>query len=186
MFKVICLASCLLLTSVQSQAALISHYGYQRDSATNIVKGGGLEWLMWDATKGMSVLGALATYSGWQVASRRQMVSLFNAFKFGRDNWDETGKYVAYNMEWSQDESSPHQALFSLFGYTYQSPESSFCTGPNNTQWCFVTDDGEIGAYIAFADPESVYYSAANISDDFKSIAPLPHSNFAWADHLQV
>ena len=69
------IASCLLVTSMASQAAIISHYGYERDSASNIVTGGGLEWLKWDVTKGLSINAALAAYSadGWMLASNSQM-----------------------------------------------------------------------------------------------------------------
>ena len=63
MLKKILVASCLLVTSMASQATIISHFGYERDSASNIVRGGGLEWLMWDVTKGMSINEALAAYS---------------------------------------------------------------------------------------------------------------------------
>jgi hypothetical protein len=81
----------LLLASVSAPAAVIEYKGYSRDSSSNIVTGGGLEWLKWDVTKGMSIQSALAAYSadGWTLASNSHMAGLFNDFQFGKNDWSD-------------------------------------------------------------------------------------------------
>jgi len=80
-----------LFTGFQANAALITHNGYTLDEDTDIVTGGGLEWLQWDVTKGLSVNTALAANgifggadygNGWTLATNEQMAALFNAFTF--------------------------------------------------------------------------------------------------------
>jgi len=119
MLKKTLLATSLLVTSVASQAALISYNGYERDTASNIVKGGGLEWLMWDATKSWTTSGAVKKYSdeGWKLATNSQMVSLFNAFQFGKSDWSNTERLDQYSfMDWSPHENGPHNKFMKLFG----------------------------------------------------------------------
>jgi hypothetical protein len=80
-----------LFTGFQANAALITHNGYTLDEDTDIVTGGGLEWLQWDVTKGLSVNTAVAANgifggadygNGWTLATNEQMAALFNAFSF--------------------------------------------------------------------------------------------------------
>lgn len=68
--------------SPASYSAIISHSGYSLDTDTNIVTGGGLEWLQWDETDGLSINQAVSTYSsdGWRIATLGEMVGLFNTF----------------------------------------------------------------------------------------------------------
>lgn len=87
MIKKVLMTSCLLIMSMASHAGLISHYGYERESGSNIVVGGGLEWLMWGVTAGMSASSALTIHAGWRLATSAEMVSLFNTFQFGKDDW---------------------------------------------------------------------------------------------------
>ena len=120
MFMKTFIASCLLVTSMASQAALISYNGYQRDSASNIVKGGGLEWLKWDVTNGTSINSALATYAkdGWSLASNIHIATLFNVFQFGKTDWTanpiEQSHWLAINLEGV----SAYENFIELFGET--------------------------------------------------------------------
>jgi len=120
MIKKIMLASCVLVASMTSQAALISYNGYERDTAKNYVTGGGLEWLKWDVTKGMSINSALSAYEsqGWRLASNDDMAILFNQFKFGKSDWHALENVVqSHSTPWgSGDELSSHVAFISLFG----------------------------------------------------------------------
>lgn len=68
-----------------NHAAQITYAGYTLDTESNIVSGGGLEWLQWDQTAGQSPAAALANYdtAGWRIASNTEMAELFNSFGFG-------------------------------------------------------------------------------------------------------
>lgn len=122
MLKKIFLASGLLVASMVSQAGVISYYGYERDDTSNIITGGGLEWLKWDATAGMSINSALSTYGqdGWELVSNVQMAGLFNTFQFGKTDWlaDENIRQ-SITTPWGPSEDSPHNALLSLFGVNH-------------------------------------------------------------------
>jgi hypothetical protein len=77
-----------ILTSsmgLSAQAATYDYAGYSLDIDTNIVTGGGLEWLQWDETQGLTIVQALETYNadGWRLASLNEMASVLNAFDFG-------------------------------------------------------------------------------------------------------
>ena len=119
MFKKIVLASFLIVTSMASQAALISYNGYERESDTKIVKGGGLEWLMWDVTNGKTITYALGEYSGWRLASNKDMGNLFNTFGFGRSHWasnESVGEYA--EIAHSPNIEGSHFKFIELFGNT--------------------------------------------------------------------
>lgn len=115
------LASCLFVTSMAAQAGLISHGAYSRASDATVVSSADLEWLMWDATKGLSIDDALAKYQsqGWVLASNAQMADLFKAFQFGKDDWLDTETLSQeYAFTWSADELSIHNTFISMFGMT--------------------------------------------------------------------
>lgn len=123
MLKKVLVASCLLVASMASQATMISHFGYDRDSASNIVKGGGKEWLKWDVTKGLSIDQALAAYGaeGWTLASNRQMASLFNVFQFGKTDWSDVEDVFQITLFGGKDDGtddSVYLAFVDLFGAT--------------------------------------------------------------------
>ena len=91
--KQIIFALMALMLASQTHAALIEYNGYTLDESTNIVTGGGLEWLRWDVTLGMNVNTAIADIAdgivdgvnygvGWSLASNVHMSSLFNTFGF--------------------------------------------------------------------------------------------------------
>ncbi|WP_189481554.1 hypothetical protein [Alishewanella tabrizica] len=110
-----------------SQATIISHFGYERDSASNIVTGGGLEWLKWDVTKGMSINLALAAHSadGWTLATNSNMTDLYNVFKFGKSDWNNNlATWQDSTIGRSGVEYSVHSMFKSLFGYTYTVQEA--------------------------------------------------------------
>ncbi len=146
MFKRLFFASCLLVTSVSSHAALISYNGYERDSTSEIVTGGGLEWLKWDVTNGMSVNSALATYraQGWMLATRRQMVDLFNVFQFGVTDWSAAlGSNEGDAVPWSAGETSSHASFIKLFGKTM----SEQCVSESDV-WCYSLSDPYVRAQV--------------------------------------
>ena len=80
--KVFTLSLLLTIASgfVPVNAALITHNGYMLNTNTNIVTGGGLEWLQWDVTLGMSISDALTnvagTFDGGRLDSCNQHASL--------------------------------------------------------------------------------------------------------------
>lgn len=164
MIKKIMLASCLLVASMASQAALISYNGYERDTTKNYVTGGGLEWLMWDVTNGMSINSALSLYSsqGWRLASNDQIAALFNKFEFGKNDWDnretsEQTSIVAWNAaEWA----GAHYHFINLFGATH----SSSCTD----RYCYAGSDPWITSlafYGSDADMDSKIQRAQVLDD---------------------
>ncbi|MGH1485354.1 MAG: hypothetical protein ACRBCI_03985 [Cellvibrionaceae bacterium] len=67
-------------TSVPAYSALVSHFGYTLDTDTNIVSGGGLEWLRWDRTIDDSVSTALYQNPSFRLASVDEMYGLLNTF----------------------------------------------------------------------------------------------------------
>lgn len=81
-FKLISVAAALVL-SAGANAELISYNGYTLNTDTNIVTGGGLEWLQWTETEGMSVNDALSTHNGWRIATSTDVTNLINSFNFG-------------------------------------------------------------------------------------------------------
>jgi hypothetical protein len=166
MLKKLVIMSGLLLTSVTAHATVISHFGYERDSATNIVTGGGLEWLKWDATKGMSINSALSAHAaqGWRSASYHEMVTLFNTFQFGPYVFtsDETISQQS-NVPWNPGESSNHNAFMDLFGHTFYAACSTV-DGPS----CYSMSDPARATMALFGNTLAMgdLHSVAWIGDD--------------------
>lgn len=114
-----------LLFSLSANATVISHYGYSYDTSGNIVTGGGLQWLRWDATVGQSAESALATYApqGWRMATYDEVAALLNVFiedrvsastfTFGSDpyGWEE--------VKFHSNEQQLPTAFLEMFGDTY-------------------------------------------------------------------
>lgn len=122
MLKKIILLSSLFITSMTAQAGLIQYGDYKRDSASEIVIGGGLEWLKWDETAGVGVEDAINTYkdAGWRLASHMEMATLFNDFKFGSRLWDGTLQSKQHVWQkWNAEEGVDAFSYFlKLFGVT--------------------------------------------------------------------
>lgn len=155
MIKKIMLASCLLVASMASQAALISYNGYERDTANNYVTGGGLEWLMWDVTKGKSINEAIAAHgaNGWELANNTQMASLFNVFKFDGSVWN-ANENVTQNTfaAWTAGEDGPYRAFVQMFGYTSDGPVTdTLATDPWLFTNAFYGNDGDADGQYNFA-----------------------------------
>jgi hypothetical protein len=180
MLKKLILLSSLLVTSLSAQATVISHSGYERDSASNIVRGGGLEWLKWDVTKGMSINSALTLYAseGWRLASNNEMASLFNVFKFGKnESWISSGGTDEHVSPWSSGESSPHNFFLDLFGKTYH--ES--CTTVGVTVFCYENNDPRSYASAFFGN-----YDSRNINKKYNLAVILDDSAFVRTDANDV
>jgi len=150
-----------------ANAAVVSYHGYTLDTDTNIVTGGGLEWLQWDETLGQSVNSALGNYAGagWRVATNTEMADLLNAFSFGMvfDGIENTKQSLGV-----EDEGYKAAEFIELFGETQLSnnkrSQASYGTDLNNNgfinhtyieQWTsinrlFVADYGDDGPYVYF------------------------------------
>ncbi|MDM7861472.1 PEP-CTERM sorting domain-containing protein [Alteromonas sp. ASW11-36] len=102
-----------LLSSFKVHGALISFNDYTRDSESNVVTGGGLQWMKWDVTTGLSINQALETYEGWSLASNDQMNGLFSHW-FGLTQSNELTRAVKYDANIIDD--TTYVGFFNLFG----------------------------------------------------------------------
>jgi hypothetical protein len=116
----ILLAACIVAMPVATHAGSITPgHGYTLDVTSNVVQGGGLEWLQWDVTVGQSVNAALSDYGSdrWRLATKIEMASLFNAFDFGRIFTPTEGAQTAF-ASWTEDEMGKQRDFLDLFGRT--------------------------------------------------------------------
>ncbi len=168
MLKKFVLLSSLLISSMSAHAALISHFGYERDSASNIVTGGGLEWLKWDVTKGMSVNTALEKYAsqGWRLASNAEMASTYNRFSFGNDVW-----YAGETNYQRKDTSfvfdivpNSHTQFINLFGAT----SIDSCSLRARSTKCYADEEPDVRALAIFGSDSNLNgrYNYAEVLDD--------------------
>lgn len=185
MLKKLVLMSGLLLTSLSAQATLISHFGYERDSASNIVTGGGLEWLKWDVTKGMSINSALASYAsqGWRLASNDEMAFLFNQFKFGKSDWHANESVTqSIQLPWnSGDALSSHAMFTNLFGVT----RTFSCSLDGRTTLCWSDSDPQLYSLALFgADSNrNGMYNMALVQDDAHRVGSDPRVRLTFDNH---
>ena len=110
---------CLSLTfSIAASAATVSHYGYTLNTDTNIVTGGGLQWLQWDETLGMTLSQVQSTYStnGWRLATNSEMAALFNSFNFDYTFVVAENTPQLVNFNDPIDAPGPADEFISLFG----------------------------------------------------------------------
>lgn len=175
MFKKIVLAACLVFMPMASQAALISYNGYERDINSSTVKGGGLDWLMWDVTKGKTISDALAEYSGWRLASNREMGDLFNAFGFGRSHWvsnESVGEYA--ETPHSPNVEGAHAKFMDLFGNMV----NQSCALSMATRNCYSDTDPyrHVSALYGSDENENGFYNLAQIVDDYTYLRGLGFS----------
>ena len=115
--------ACLAVVSFNVNAAMISHYGYTLDTNTDIVTGGGLEWLNWGVTDDgdYTVNEVISMYEteGWRLASNEEMVQLLEDFNFMtgftaiEGNTLDTGLGLL-----AGDSYLPYLRFFELFGIT--------------------------------------------------------------------
>jgi hypothetical protein len=174
MLKNILFSASLLLVSQVAQAGLlapIEYNGYSRDAASNVVTGGGLEWLKWDVTHGMSVDSAITTYypGGWTLATTEQMMALFNAFQFGKSNWGSGGS-ESVTMPWAAGENSPHNQFLELFGHTEYGGD--IVCSDSITKSCLLESDGRDYGGALYGDLFSGggFFSVASVMDDLTRI----------------
>jgi hypothetical protein len=147
-----------------ANAGLISA-GYTLDAGSNIVTGGGLEWLQWDETKGHSIDSALSSYSGdgWRLASNIEVANLFNNAGFGGVyGADETLSYT-YSDHIPYGESGSYDEFLDMFGlsvYDY------YCNLPCTS----VTPPGIsiTGALFGADLNEDGYYNRASVIGDYE------------------
>lgn len=172
MLKKVVLTVFLLVTSMTSQAALISYNGYERDSASNIVTGGGLEWLKWDLTTGMSIDAALSIYAadGWTLATNDNMAALFNSFQFGKVDWNSNESiYQGLSIPWDLTEQSNHLNFVHLFGDTWQA--SATCDEIITVNCYLAEDDLKFTRAFFGADlNNNGRFNFARVNDDYSLI----------------
>lgn len=157
--KKVILTLCLVISGT-AHSALITYNGYTLDTDTNIVTGGGLEWLQWDQTQGKSINEAITQYNaaGWKLASNTQMAALFRAFTFNTTLMDNTyvgtsGSYV------SGSDISIWDNFIALFADTSNVPPEYFGTGYDSMQF----------AQAVYGSDEDAdgYYKTAYVRSDF-------------------
>jgi hypothetical protein len=108
--------------SFPAHSQLISHSGYTLDTQTNIVTGGGLEWLQWDETAGLSVTVALSENVGWRMASASEMNGLLIDLDVTItvfDDPDTSDSANPHSYKWlGFDDRTEHEDFIELFGTT--------------------------------------------------------------------
>lgn len=118
-------AACAL--STLTHAGPITYNGYTLDEAENIVSGGGLEWLQWDETIGLSAdeVSTDPVYAGWRLANNNEMASLFNAFTLGGSSWDTDPTTTQLQQtDWDMTEDTSFNNFMSLFSFTIDTDTS--------------------------------------------------------------
>ncbi len=186
MLKKLIILAGLLLTSVTAHATVISHFGYERDSASNIVTGGGLEWLKWDVTKGMSINSALSTHAaqGWRLASNIEMASLFNTFQFGSYVFTSAEKYdQTTSASWSPSEDTNYNKFLEIFGATFTDAPTCLV---GQVSRCYPAGDVFRIAQAMFGNDfnNNGYHNVATVRDD--SIYLTGDGNAATGGYIAI
>lgn len=168
MYKQLLLLGSFLIASFATQAALIHHNGFERNSSSNIVKGGGLEWLKWDVTANRSINQALALYApdGWRLASNTEMEGLYKSFSFEKSDWNNSEEPAQRSITpWTQTELSSHNQFVELFGATYSGPACN----TSNIHHCYLSTDlfRYTQALFGSDGDKDALYKRAYIADDF-------------------
>ncbi|NVK54109.1 MAG: PEP-CTERM sorting domain-containing protein [Alteromonadaceae bacterium] len=180
MLKKLLAGMCALTLCHNVSAAVISYNGYTLNESTNIVTGGGLEWLQWDMTIGQSVEDALAIYAsqGWTIATNVQMAGLFNTFVFGANTalyngainpgnvpvangiWDtdENTTQYTYNNDGATIATDPEKQFVALFGQTYLNfPTATQASNPYEYS----------AAWFGIDQDDDGFYNVARVSDEY-------------------
>ncbi len=148
-------AFCLIAMAHSASATLISYNGYSHDDTTDIVTGGGLEWLQWDVTDEMSIDTALTSVAGsyagggWRLASNVEMATLLNAFDFGISSTPDGS--------WDSDENTFQEA------FNYGDPNMP---QPPDPETLFLSMFGITQVYTDTTNPDGLYVSGAYFGAD--------------------
>jgi hypothetical protein len=118
----------LVLSSLSVQAGVIEFNGYSRQDGSAVVTGGGLDWLKWDQTLGLSINDVKADnrFAGWRIASNQEMANLYNAFQFGKSDWYANEMESQFSAVFTDATQQPNDMFISLFGDTHFSTCQSF------------------------------------------------------------
>jgi hypothetical protein len=149
-----------------ANAALITYNGYTLDTDTDIVTGGGLEWLQWDVTIGESINSALAANgifggnyyrAGWTLATNAHMAALFDAFSF--NSTTDENQYKQTNLPYEAGTDETNMDFFiSLFGTTVLVEGNYYGTGVDALRYSWAL-------YGADSNNNNIYNDAIVISD---------------------
>jgi len=173
-----------LFAGFQANASIIFN-GYTHDTSSDIVTGGGLDWLQWDYTIGQSIDTALAGAAtsayggGWAPASNAQMAGLFNSFGFGAFVSDENAsQHYSDAVNVTEDAATDNELAFiSMFGDTFQASGSSFCLSGECYQ--------ESAAWFGDDADGDFQFNRATVYDDYKAVSfgtPTLMRGGAWMD----
>ncbi len=118
----------LVLSSLSAQAGVIEFNGYSRHSSSAVVTGGGLDWLKWDQTLGLSINDVKADnrFAGWRIASNQEMANLYNAFLFGKSDWYANENESQFSVVYTNAVNQHNDKFIQLFGDTHFSSCQSF------------------------------------------------------------
>lgn len=188
-FKVLKTASVgfVLLVSNLANASIITHSGYTHDTTTEIVAGGGLEWLKWDFTKGnisKALNGIANTYSGggWTLASNVQMAALFNGFGLGNVGTDENQYYnVRTAYDFGTSANDPEHQFNTMFGISRGGNGGDSIVNGVETDG-FSTTSAFFGSD---ADGDG-FYNVATVTDDWVHRFSGSRDNFSALSPDQV
>lgn len=146
-------------------AALITHNGYTLNTDTNIVTGGGLEWLQWNVTLGMSISDALTNVAGtfdgggWTLATNMQTAALFDAFSFASDTNDSSSSSITKGTYIAGTDNSIFDHFIEIFGMTRNGSGGDFGTG---------VDAFQLSSAYFGSDPDSdSLYRLAGVRSDY-------------------
>jgi hypothetical protein len=151
----ILLAACIVAMPVTTHAGSITPgHGYTRDVTSNVVQGGGLEWLQWSETVGQSIDSALREYGddGWRLATNIEMADLFNAFKFGRTFTAQEDLIQRVDTDWTDLESGPHNSFLEMFGTTRLQDQGEFLSSdPFEATYAYFGADSDMDGLFNLA-----------------------------------
>ena len=178
------LTTSLLLVSQVVQAGVIEYNGYARNESSNIVTGGGLEWLKWDVTtaSGKSVGSIFEHYeeNGWRLASTENITALLNSFQLGKSDWGfdkNKGSYQYASEEWNITEDSSHNKILELFGFTYYSAGAIDCT------YCTPASDPITYSKIFFGDKRINSFPRIHIDGQLKIEDDSSYIGYSSSSH---
>lgn len=159
------LALVILSLSLTANAVTISYNGYSLNTTTNMVSGGGLQWLQWSQTAGQSIDTALNGYaaSGWRLATNLEMATLFNAFDFGYTFLDDELRSQYQHQSNPLNSFSAENEFLELFGSTYYQGGGNDGQGdPLVYTFAFFGNDADGDGRYNLAYVRDEYLSATN------------------------